>query len=105
MVKTRSRSYCNFIIIKNESLFPHERFINRPSPGDNIVDSIIALGKEIAADNDFNKLIFGLLGEPPLLDRRTYLLTCLENENSDRHSKKEESVCCQANSIYPWHTS
>ena len=63
MVKTRSRSNYNFIVLKNESLLLHERSISRPSLKDQNVDSIIASSKGIFAENDFDELISGLLGE------------------------------------------
>ena len=66
MVKNRSRSYCNFILIKDELIIPQDRYISRPSLSDSIVNLIIASSKDIAIDNDFDEMIWDLLGEFPL---------------------------------------
>ena len=63
MVTTRSRSYCNFILIKDEFIIPQDRYISRPSLSDSIVNLIIASSKDIAIDNDFDEMIWDLLGE------------------------------------------
>ena len=63
MVKTRSHRYCNFIMFKNTSILPHERFIHLPSLGVKIFDSIIKSGKGLAVDFEFDEMIKSLLGE------------------------------------------
>ena len=66
MITTRSRSYCNFILIKDELIIPQDRYSRLPLQGDIIVNLIIASSKDIAIDNDFDEMIWDLLGEFPL---------------------------------------
>ena len=63
MITTQSRSYCNLILIKDELIIPQDRYISRPSISDSIVNLIIASSKDIAIDNDFDEMIWDLLGE------------------------------------------
>ena len=65
MVKTRSHRYCNFIMFKDTSLLPHERFIHLPSLGVKIFDSIIKSGKGLAVDFEFefDEMAESILGE------------------------------------------
>ena len=63
MITTRSRSYCNFILIKDELIIPQDRYSRLPLQGDIIVNLIIASSKDIAIDNDFDEMIWDLLGE------------------------------------------
>jgi len=63
MVKTRSRSYCKFIVLTNELLLPHEGLIRRSNLGDKIVNSIITSGMGISIDDTFDEMIWDLLGE------------------------------------------
>ena len=90
MVNTRSRSYCNFIMFKDTSLLPHERFISLPSLLGKIFDLIVESGKGLAVDFELYEMVETLLGEFPLRGWRTYLLTCLIMEISEKDSKATE---------------
>ena len=86
MVLTGQRGYCNFIMSKDTSLLPHERFISRLSLEGKLFDSIIKSGKGLAVDYEFEKMVESILGEFPLRGWRTYLLTCLIMAMSERGS-------------------
>ena len=87
MVIIGQRGYCNYIMFKDTSLLPHERFISLSSLGGNIFDSIIKSGKGLAVDFEFDEMLESLLGEFPLRGWRTYLLICLIIETSERDSE------------------
>jgi len=87
MVITQHRGYCNFVMSKDMSLLPHERFISRSSLGGKLFDSIIKSGKGLAVDYEFDEMVESLFVEFPLRGWRTYLLTCLIMEISERGSK------------------
>ena len=71
----------------NLSLLPHERFISLSSLGGKLFDSIIKSDKGLAVDFEFDEMVENLLDEFPLRGCRTYLLTCLIIEISERGSK------------------
>ena len=79
-------------MIKNTSLLPHERFISLPSLWGKIFDSIIKSGNGLAVDFEFDEMIESLVGEFPLRGWRTYLLTCLIMEISERYSKEMKTL-------------
>ena len=66
MVITQERGYCNFIIFKNTSLSPHDRFISISSLGCKLFDSITKSGRGLAVDYAFDEMVGSLLGEFPL---------------------------------------
>ena len=74
-------------MFKNKSLLPHERFISLSSLGRKIFDSIIKSGKGLAVDYEFDEMVESLLGESPLRGWRTYLLTSIIMDISERDSE------------------
>ena len=87
MVLTRQRGYCNYIIFKKTSLLLHERFMSLSSLGVKLFDSIIKSDKGLAVDYELDEIVESLLDELPLRGWRTYLLTCLIIDISERGSK------------------
>ena len=63
MVLTGQRGYCNFIMSKDTSLLPHERFISLSRLGGKLFDSIIKSGIDLAVDYEFDEMVESLLDE------------------------------------------
>ena len=89
MLITQQRGYCNFIMSKDTSFLPHERFMSLSSLGGKPFDSIIKSRKCLAVDYEFDEMVESLLGELSLRGWTTYLLTCLIMEITERGSKAE----------------
>ena len=62
MVLTQQRGYCNNIMFKDTSLLTHDIFISLSGLGSKLFDSIIMLGKGLAVDYEFDKIVESLLG-------------------------------------------
>ena len=83
MVRTRTRIYSTYILLLDNSLLFHDRFISRRSLGGKITDSIIASKKGIYIDTAYDEMISELLAEFSIRDWRPYLLKCLNDEMID----------------------
>ena len=80
MVRTRSRIYSTYILLLDDSVSFHERFISRRSLGDKITDSIIASKKGISIDPAYDEMISEMLDDFTIRGWQTYLLKCLNDE-------------------------
>jgi len=87
MILTQQRGYCKYIMFKDTSLLPHDRFMSLSSLGGKIFDSIIKSGKGLAVDYEFDEMAESLLGEFSLRGWQTYLLTRLIMNISEIYSK------------------
>ena len=83
MVRTRSRIYSTYILLLDDSLLFHDRFISCRSLGDKITDSISSLKKGISIDPACDEMISELLDEFHKRGWRTHLLKCLNDEILD----------------------
>ena len=64
MVLTGQRGYCNFIMSKDTSLLPYERFISLSRLGGKLFDSILKSGMALlAVDYEFDEMVESLLDE------------------------------------------
>ena len=81
------RGYCNYIMSYDASFLPHKRFISLSSLGVKLFDSILKSGKGLAVDYELDEIVKSQLYEFQLRMWRSYLLTCLIMEISERGSK------------------
>ena len=77
MARTRSKFFSKYILLTDTSLLIQERFISRKGLGEAITYSIIASKTGISIDPAYDEMISELLDEFPILDWRTYILTCM----------------------------
>ena len=89
MVRARSRIYSTYILLLDNSLLFHERFISRRSLGDIITHSIIASKKGMYIDPAYDEIISEMLDDFPIRGWRTYLLHCINDEILDKKYSAE----------------
>ena len=100
MVQTRSRIYSTYILLLDESLLFHERFVSRRSLSGNIADSIIAKHKSIAVDAAYDEMISELIDEFPILRWRKFLLNCLIDEIVTKNNKEVTNTIPACRRLY-----
>jgi len=96
MVRTRSRIYSTgtYILLLDEALLFHERFVSRRSLGENIAESIIASNNAISIDTDYDQMISELLDDFSLFGWRPFLLNCLNDEIVDNNKPSVTKPIC-----------
>ena len=83
MVRTRTRIYSTYILLLDNSLLFHDRFISRRSLVGKITDSIIVSKKCIYIDTAYDEMISELLDKFSIRDWKPYLLKCINDEMID----------------------
>ena len=99
MVRTRSRIYSTYILLLDEALLFHERFVSRRSLGENNADSIIASNNGISIDADYDEMISELLDDFPILGWRPFLLNCLNDEIVDNNNPSVTNTTCACREV------
>ena len=99
MVRTRSRIYSTYILLLDEALLFHERFVSRRSLGENNADSIIASNNGISIDTDYDEMISELLDDFPILGWRPFLLNCLNDEIVDNNKPSVTKPICACREV------
>ena len=104
MVRTRSRIYSTYILLLDEALLIHERFVSRRSLGENNADSIIASNNGISIDADYDEMISELLDDFPILGWRPFLLNCLNDEIVDNNNPSVTNTITDSRDVFIYNT-
>ena len=80
MVKTRTRTYSSYILMRHMRDYVNESFVLRQDLGDKIHKSKLETKEIILINKSYNDIITGVIGELPFSRWKTFLLKELRQE-------------------------